>query len=107
MKKLPKFSSFSKVADTYYFLLTLADYKTRLVVCNEYAGVSEDEAWNGGGMTAFEDTKMQLQRAGLDFAFLDEQSPSENCPTRQKLTGWFKPEGGFFNDATIKLAFVK
>lgn len=94
-------------AGTYFFVLTLADYKTQLVVCNEYEGISEDARWNGGGNTAFEDTKIQLQQAGLDFAFLNEQSPSENCPTRQELTSWFTPEGGFFNDATIKLAFVK
>jgi hypothetical protein len=97
----------SKASGLYFFVVTLADYKTKLVVKNDYEGISEDEAWNGGGNTAYEDTLEQLQATGLDFSFLNEQSPSENCPTRQKLTGWFKPESGFFDHGTIKLAFLK
>jgi L-ribulose-5-phosphate 3-epimerase UlaE len=91
----------------YFFLATLEDHEMKIIVKNDYEGISEDEAWNGGGDTAYEDTFKQLKQAGLKVAFLNEQTTSEDCLTRQELSQWFKPEDGFFNDATIKIAFVK
>ena len=107
MKNKPTSYSNTTNAGTFYFVVTLANQESQLVVKNDYEGISLDEAYNGGGHNAYEDTMIQLERAGLDVAFLNEQSPSGDCPTRQNLTNWFTPEDGFFNDATIKLAFVK